>query len=172
MPRRVLDEFIDRIVRTIAGRSESIGYERRRLMLKKTKHGNAAIIEFQRSQTSTSETVTFTVNLAVVCGALLDPEMLSIDEAKSIDGHLRVRIGTIMPQLQDMWWTISSGSDFGRIEADVVGAVCNFGIPYVEQHLSDAALIQLWDSGKAPGLTEVQRTRNLRELRRSAQRTS
>jgi Domain of unknown function (DUF4304) len=163
--RRDLDDTFDEVVNLTASKMKEYGFKRRGTILKKIVDGNAAIVEFQRSQGNTSETLSFTVNLAVVCGALLDPESLSLEKAKSYHGHFRVRIGELAPSHQDLWWEIKAGTDSKALSLEVSNLVCDEGVPYILRYLSDRDLIELWESGKSPGLTDGQRLRNLKELR-------
>jgi hypothetical protein len=165
MPQKELDDAFDEVVSLTALRAKEFGFCRRGVSLKKILNDNAAIVEFQKSQSNSSETLLFTINLAVICGALLDPESLSLERAKSYDGHLRVRIGALTPSHQDLWWEIKAGTDSKALGAEVATLACDEGIPYIESYLSDLDLIKLWESGKSPGLTDGQRLRNLKELK-------
>lgn len=165
MSRKALDDAFDEVVILTASRAKEFGFKRRGMSLKKIRDSNVAIIEFQKSQSNTSETLSFTVNLAVVCGALLDPERLSLEKAKSYDGHFRVRIGALAPSHQNLWWEIKAGTDSKALALEVANLVCGEGIPYIERYLGDGDLVELWESGKSPGLTDGQRLRNLKELR-------
>jgi len=165
MSRAVLDAAFGQVVETTAKNVDKLGFRRQGSILRVIRQGNAGIIEFQKSTKNTSEKILFTVNLAVICGALLEPDQPSLEKARSTDAHLRQRIGMLMPGRPDQWWEISEAVAVGALASEVSEVIANVGAPYVAHYLDVDELIALWESGKSPGLTETQRVRCLEQLK-------
>jgi hypothetical protein len=165
MSRAVLDADFRQVVEKTAEKVHKLGFRRQGSILRIVGECNAGIIEFQKSTSNTSSKILFTVNLAVVCGALLEPYQHSLGKARSMGAHLRERIGTLMPGGADKWWEISEGVAAGALASEVSEVIATEGAPYVARYLELNELIALWESGKSPGLTETQRVRYLKKLK-------
>lgn len=126
---------------------------------------NAALINFQRSRWNTSDNVSFTLNLSIVCGALLDPGTVTIKSAKEYDGHIRLRIGYLASEGTDKWWEVSNATRADVLSAEIANLVVSVAVPYLERHVRSKDLVTLWETGQCPGLTEVQRLRYLAQLK-------
>ena len=165
MSRAVLDAAFGQVVETTAKNVDKLGFHRRGSILRIVTQGNAGIIEFQKSTKNTNNKIFFTVNLAVICGALLEPDQPSLEKARSMGAHLRQRIGMLMPGRPDKWWEISEASTVGTLASEVSEVIATEGAPYVARYLDVNELVALWESGKSPGLTEMQRVRYLEKLK-------
>lgn len=140
------------------------GYRRSGALFRKIAKGNCAIIQFQRSRSNSGAHLKFTVNTSVVCGALLSDWQPPIDRAREMDGHLRNRLGFFLTPPRDTWWEIGADTDAARLIGEVASHIEAHAVPYLDSHLSTEALVALWRSGKAPGITKVQRDRYLAVL--------
>lgn len=165
MSRAVLDAAFKQVVETTTKKVDKLGFHRQGLILRVVRQGNAGVIEFQKSTKNTCEKILFTVNLAVICGALLEPDQRSLEKARSIDAHLRQRIGMLMPGHPDKWWEISEVSTVDTLVSEVSEVIATEGAPYVTRYLDVNELVALWESGASPGLTETQRVRYLEKLK-------
>ena len=159
-----LDAAFKHVVETTAARLKPLGFKKSRATFRKLCDGNSGLIEFQRSLANTREKVSFTVNLAVVCGRLLDREYQSVERAGALHGHLRERIGTLLPAQTDTWWVIEAGTDVAALSLEVAGIIETIGAPYVERHIHTEDLIAAWKAGKSLGTGEFTRLRYLAEL--------
>ena len=159
-----LDAAFKQIVDTTAGRLKPLGFKKSRATFRKLCDGNSGLIEFQRSLANTREKVSFTVNLAVICGRLLDPEYQSVERAGALDGHLLERIGTLLPVRTDTWWVIEAETDVSALALEVAGIIETIGAPYVERYIHTEDLITAWKAGKSLGTGEFTRARYLAEL--------
>jgi len=122
------------------------------------------LIEFQRSSKSTAAQVIFTINLAAASRVLwrhagIDARTPSLDS-----GHWKQRIGLLMKDPSDCWWTASDQESLKRAGADALVALEAFGLPALDAFSSNAALRDLWLAGRSPGLTMAQRIVNLSVL--------
>jgi hypothetical protein len=161
MARAALDEAFGRIVEMTAAKVAQLGFARRGTVLRTLSQGNSGIIEFQKSIKNSGDKLLFTVNLAVIYGELLEPDQPTLEKARSLDGHLRQRIGMLLPSRPDKWWEITATTDVTALATEISNLVSNKAAPYIRRYLDTSELIALWESGKSPGLTETQRVRHL-----------
>lgn len=166
MPLAVLDAQFNQLLEAAALALKPHGYRKRGNDFRRAQEGNVALIAFQRSGFNDSEQLKFTVNLSVISAALLAHREAGSDisRAKEYDGHLRERIGMLLPGGRDRWWAFSAGVDCAGVEAEVIDALVVRAVPFLAAHVRDEDLIALWKSGRAPGLTEMQRARFLAVL--------
>src|SRR5260370_32449488 len=108
MARAALDEAFGRIVEMAAAKVAQLGFSRRGTVLRTLSQGNSGIIEFQKSIKNSRDKLLFTVNLAVICGESLEPDQPTLEKARSLDAHLRQRIGMLLPSRPDKWWEITA----------------------------------------------------------------
>ncbi len=152
-----LKDIYNFVVASSAEKVSSLGFVRRGATLRKLSHGNAAIIEFQKSTKNDRHELQFTINIGIVCGKLIEEWRPPLARAGSVDAHLRLRIGMLLPERFDKWWQITEETDRDRLVAEVSSLILDQAVPYLERYLDTNALVALWESGKSPGLTEMQR---------------
>jgi len=103
-----------------------------------------ALVEWQRNTHSTSEELTFTVNLMVM--------KRSTWKDRTADGKFRLkvpvagiygwgeweeRIGFLMPEHRDIWWPVRAGEDSSEVGRSVVEALTRWGLPALRSHLHE-----------------------------------
>jgi len=142
------------------------GYRRKALTFHLSRHGNWGVLNFQKSRKSTSEVIYFTLNLGVASAKLLVFSGSRFAEAAPAleDCHWRERLGFLLPEHQDKWWTIDANSSVPQLADEFRRHLQGFAVPTIEKYIADEALRDLWLSGASPGLTEVQRLMNLSVL--------
>lgn len=101
------------------------------------------VLGFQKSRTSSSDSVGFTVNVTVASKS-------AWAEARSDVSYLPVRpsantrygppawqerIGRLLPDRQDRWWTLTRNSSTTPMAADVVRAIRDYAMPAIRQQL-------------------------------------
>ena len=165
MAGSALEERFDQVVDSVAATLTENGFSRRGRVFRFVRDGNCAVVEFQRSSPSTHDLIRFTLNAGVVCGALLDDGRAGATKARFIDAHLSERIGRFLPAPTDKWWDLGASNDLEATIAEINRLLKTKAVPYLKAHLTNSALVDLWESGKSPGLTEGQRQRNLKELK-------
>lgn len=165
MALSIFEDSLERIVVTTYQKLQAQGFRRRGATIRAIAHGNAALIEFQKSAKSSRECIEFTVNLGVICGELLDQDQSSIAAAKIVDAHVRRRIGEFLPGRPDKWWVLNDRTDINAVAAEISDLITSQGAPYLLGLLEIGELIALWETGESPGLTEIQRVKYLKELR-------
>jgi len=90
-----------------------------------------------------------------------------LQKADVTDAHLRLRLGWLLPDPGDKWWELTLETDVGLLAKELAELLVTKAIPYLEGFLSTDVLIELWESGRSPGLTDVQRARFLSGLEKS-----
>ena len=141
----------------------TLSFKKRRQSFRRHVGANTNIIEFQRSTTNMGGRLRFTVNVAVLSAAVAAKNGDDVERLGASDGHLRQRVGSLMGA-GDKWWTIEAGTNADRLADEVVAALRENVLPYLDRHSSDEALRRLWESGWSPGLTTLQRERCLGAL--------
>jgi hypothetical protein len=155
-PKLIFNDLLQEIVApALKGR----GYSRRRNSFYLCRGSNCGLINFQKSVASNKDRLSFTINLGIASGRLLDFLSakrrglgLTID-----DCHWASRIGALLPPRHDKWWTINCETSLEDMGRGIVRCLMDIATPEIEKYLSDDALRNLWLSGKSPGLTSFQR---------------
>jgi hypothetical protein len=116
--------------------------------------GNAALIQVQRDRYNSADRVRFTINLAVASKVVWDWQLTREPERGptarpsalyATDCPLWLRIGTLLPEGKDTWWTIASGTRLAPLAASVAEALRGRAIPLLRDHLTDGALCRWLD---------------------------
>jgi hypothetical protein len=118
------------------------------------------IVGLQSSTSSTASSLRITVNIGVVV-----PTLLSSSQQPDVwSSHWRQRIGMLMSERSDLWWSMSTEQEAHAAGAEIAAAVQQFALPALSAIENAAALARLWKSGVSPGLTQVQAQRYLHRL--------
>lgn len=123
------------------------------------------IVEVQKSHKSSTQHILFTLNLGIVCGPLVDPERTRLELCSTDDAQLRVRVGSLLTPPNDLWWEVTETTDPMVLAKEVLTVLTSRALPYLRECRDPESLVKLWESGKSPGLTSVQRSRYLMELK-------
>jgi hypothetical protein len=123
-----------------------------------------SLINFQKSRKSSITEVIFTVNLGIASSTLFDFYAKEVEQPKIEDCHYQQRIGFLLPQNHDKWWTINSETDMDGLCVELKKILSEYAFIELERYSSNSALRDLWLSDKCPGLTDTQRLMNLTVL--------
>jgi len=107
---------------------------------------NWEVIDFQASQFSSAEELSFTVNLAVGI-ARLRQEPLTWDDGKRPSEprcQVRQRIGFLFPENLDRWWSITEDTDTEEVGHEITRILIQLGLPWLEARSTDERLRDLW----------------------------
>lgn len=158
MPKSAAQAFTQ-LLKTVEGILRLAGYARSQRTFRLLVDPGVGMIEVQKSAKSTSDRVILTVNVGVWSARVarfmtgrVESGPLAVD-----DCHWRERIGFLLPDRDDRWWTIGGGDDAAIVTGAVGGAIESVAVPAVNAHLRDEALRDEWLTGKSPGLTDIQR---------------
>jgi hypothetical protein len=124
---------------------------------------NWGVFNVQKSVASTAAYVFFTINVGVwserVATAVTPahrPRRPSV-----WDCHWQERVGHLLPEKRDVWWTLDSEMESSRLSDYLRQITSEHAIPAILAHTSDEALRDLWLSEVSHGLTNYRRLQNL-----------
>lgn len=144
-----------------------LGYRRRGSLFLADGGEVVFLIDLQRSRRSTRETVVVTINLGVY-SKLVAERMGAVAKPTIERSHWRRRIGSLLPQPEDLWWTLRVESDVNAAVAEMSAVLDEYGLPAMSGLGSTEALAALWETGLCPGITTVECNRYLRAVRNPA----
>lgn len=106
---------------------------------------NVAIIEFQRSPDSTPVEYVFFVNLGVVSRKVAWFETgRSKPDLTPGEDHWWTRLGELLPDQAQWGWRIETEDDAPLMAEGILKLIRRHGLPALEAHVSDAALLDHW----------------------------
>lgn len=133
------------------------GYSWRGRIFSFTRNGNVGLIEFQRHhRDSTKDRGLFTINLGVRSQLLYEYQLLlgnwmPRDKPESCDCHYCERVGFLLPEKRDKWWSIDALTNTEDLADELFLIVRETVHPTLEEFVSDEALRDLWLSGQLRG---------------------
>jgi len=161
----ILKEHYKKIIESTHQSLKNAGFVKNGNTFRISSDESRGVINFQKSTKSTVDSITFTINLGVASKRLLkiyNPKQ--IENPDIWDCHWQVRIGHLLPDNKDIWWTILAETNVDQLAQDIQKYTIKLGIPEIQKYLSDGALRDLWLTDKSPSLTKVQRLKYLAEL--------
>lgn len=123
------------------------------------------LVEVQTSRQSTANEVKLTVNLGVFVPGLVYADIRDITKPSIPLSQWRQRIGALLPEQADTWWSISSSEQAVEVATEISSRIENYGLAALASVQSMSALAAIWGSGRSPGLTERQRQELLVRLK-------
>ena len=141
-----------------AERLAAAGFRRKGLHLHRKVGELFHAIHFQASQWGTSDEGKFTVNLIVTAPFLYTEWIGSpfpVNPASAMF-PIQMRIGSLMPQRSDYWWTVAADTDISSLAREVAAAVDSCAIQFFTSYGSEEALLSQLRQGKCPGCTAPQ----------------
>ena len=73
------------------------------------------------------------------------------------DCHWADNLGTFLPSGQPQYWHTHDRSEVPRLAGELLDALEAKGFPVLERLTNDKTMMELWKTGKSPGLTDMQR---------------
>lgn len=118
---------------------------------------NIGLINFQKSNSSPSGIILFTINIGVYSSSLNIFDRPEIKSKPLIsDCHWRQRIGFLLPKKQDHWWQINDAILLPDLVNEILDVLKTVAIPEMKKWISDQSLEESWMNGVSSGLTEPQ----------------
>jgi hypothetical protein len=154
----VNQELTSQLYSGIAPLLKAHGFSKRGNQFQRAVRDTFHLIQLQKSQSSSADSIRATVNLAVSVNAIASAP------PSVIDAHVRCRIGSVMPETADVWWELSSTESAADIVRQVTDALERFGLPWLDSFQSSREVITTWQQGISPGLTDSQRQKFLGKL--------
>jgi hypothetical protein len=102
-----------------------------------------ALVGFQKSAWSDSDSVAFTVNVTVASRDVWENERrtrLYLPAKPAPNTHYgdyvwQTRIGFLLPSGRDHWWEVEAGTTTETLAAEVVGAIRDYALPAMRRQL-------------------------------------
>lgn len=140
------------------------GFKRRGNSFVSKKNDIWFLINFQKSRKSSVDEVVFTINLGIASSVLFNFFSKEIKQPTIEDCHFRQRIGFLLAQRGDKWWTINSDTEINKLCDELKSCLIEHALTELENYSSNESLRDLWLSDRCPGLTDTQRLMNLTVL--------
>jgi len=115
------------------------------------------VINIQLSQWNSSEEAQFTVNLGVAieelrtAGEGIPPK----GDLKEHDCDVRSRIGALLPNKQDKWWSVTPGTNTDELVAEIWSLLEQFGMPWLESLTTYSAVAEEFTRRKQPSMAAL-----------------
>lgn len=124
----------------------ALGFARRGHRFARWVGRNCELVDFQRSPHSTDSRYEFYVNLGVLSGAIYVFELgvrpPTIPSAEAV--HWSIRLGRLLPRRVDWGWAIENTGQISDLATEVVSAIESHGILWLDKHISDQDLLEVW----------------------------
>ena len=148
------------IVAAMAETLRPAGFKKTGLNFARPVNDVIQLISLQSSVSSTASTLKVTVNIGVWLPILAE----DWQKPDVWESHWNSRIGFLMPERNDFWWSVSSEPEASVTALQISEAIQRFVFPQLERLATSDTLVELWRSGVSPGLTEFQAKRFLQRL--------
>ena len=146
----VSSEYIDKVIATgVAPYLKALGFSRRGRRFLLAGELSTANVTVQASRWNTSSCTRFTLNLGRYFEAIERKLPIVLQPSKQRPHHIGSRIGVLLPTHTDHWWSISKEEDFPVVTSEVVAALHDYGMPYLESVATLQGVAEL--SGCIPG---------------------
>jgi hypothetical protein len=102
------------------------------------------LLGFQKSRASNAKDVRFTVNVTVVSKRAwveARSERSYLSERPSANSPYgafarQLRIGHLLPDRQDKWWTVDTRASMESVKVEVLDAIRTYALPAIEQQVA------------------------------------
>lgn len=122
-----------------------MGFEGKKRSYRRTRNGLLDIVDIQLWKYNDATRARFTIELGICVPVALEMTAAlqsfsyfrpSIANPGITECAERERLGILMPEPRDRWWTMSSGTDPSDVANEVIANLQRFGIPWLERHES------------------------------------
>jgi len=131
--------LIDEVVAIALGPAlRGAGYRKERRTFRRAAPECIQVVNVQVSAWGSRTSQKFTVNLGVFFPraqealAGYSPIRLGRAGPTEYQCHLRRRLGQLMPQQRDVWWSIEAGEESSTVSREVGEAITTFGLPWLD----------------------------------------
>ena len=119
---------------------------------------NIAVVDVQSSSWNSASEARFTINLGTASGLVrANQGFLPSTIPKEYECHWRSRIGGLIGDNRDLWWTIgarATDADLARLGGELSDLLTIYAIPELERRVSDPAIVaSALDGGDVVGLS-------------------
>lgn len=136
---------------------KSHGFRAKGLTFNRQVADNFGIVQLQKSRNSTASVVEFTINLGVFSDRVQQtlskfmwmPEVTGVPTEPAC--HLRQRVGFLLPEARDVWWSIRADGVVAELGATIRSVLERQAFPFLEARISDEGLRDHWLQRAARG---------------------
>jgi hypothetical protein len=157
-------ELIDPVLAQLQAALTPLGYRRAGSLFLRELAEVVHLVELQTTQGETGGQVAATVNLGVYVPTLVDADIRQYIRPSIPQAHWRERLGILLPQRRDWWWSIESPAAADLTGCEIASSVEAYGLPLLSKIPDLASLRRIWETGASPGLSDYQRRRHLERL--------
>lgn len=126
------------------------GFRQKGLTFYRAIEDNYAIVQFQKSRSSTAASLDFTINLGVF-SARVQRALSQIMWVPEVNGvptepacHLRQRIGFVLSDARDVWWTVHADGDLSERGRTLRPLLKKRAFPFLDARVSDIGMRDHW----------------------------
>jgi len=129
---------------------EARGFRQKGFTFYRALEDNYGIVHFQKSRSATAASLDFTINLGVFSGRVRRAlsQIMWVPEVKGVPTepacHLRQRIGDLLPEARDVWWTVRRDADPSERGRTLRPILETRAFPFLDARVSDAGLRDHW----------------------------
>jgi hypothetical protein len=126
------------------------GFRQKGLTFYQTVEDNFAIVQFQKSRTATAASLDFTINLGVLSGRVQGAlsQIMWVPQVNGVPTepacHLRQRIGFLLPEARDLWWTVRADTKLTERGRTIRPVLESYAFPFLGARVSDTGLRDHW----------------------------
>lgn len=138
---------LNSLVKEVASALAVNGFERRGLIFKRRVTEVLHLVEIQPSWYSGEDCVRFTINIGVL-SYKLDELWPELTQKRPIvaDCQIRTRLGKLLPNADDKWWSIAAGDSIVLLFAEIIAYIQIYAIPFLNRLRSDSDLESLLEN--------------------------
>jgi hypothetical protein len=117
------------------------GFKRSRSTFHRRHGPNWQVVNLQKSEYSSRDEVSFTVNLAIGLESLREGVLSWPDGRRPAESkcHVRQRMGALLTG-EDVWWDVTADGDIEQTAEAVRVALEQYGLPWLDAHTDDERL--------------------------------
>ena len=130
------------------------------------------LVEVQGSRTNVSGDASFTVNAGVFAPEVVHADIRAHTKPSIAASHWRERIGFLGPEQKDLWWCVHTQAEAEQAAAELSERVHKHVLPALAALPSLSLLVELWRSGRNPGVPPKLRDDFLQRLFPSSARSA
>lgn len=156
MTQSITRQAITHVSKSIAPRMKDAGFRRQANHFHRQAGELVHGVNFQASRWGTSSDGSFTINLAVtsewLCRVWSGREFPANPATALFP--IYQRIGALLPDRRDLWWEVTSATDFAALVADVETAITRYAFHFFDTFSSvSGLLVHVRSDVGLPGLT-------------------
>jgi len=126
------------------------GFKKKALTFYRRDGDNFALVQLEKSRTSTAASVDFAINLGIFSRRVQQglARVMKLPKVGSVPSeaecHLRRRIGSLKPERLGKWWTVRADTDRSELGAKLRSVLETHVFPFLDARATDEDLRDHW----------------------------